>query len=113
MKSLLVIFDGGIKLALLHIVRNASAQLLPLTTAAFVCGLGIPAPACTARDAFARKATFWLQSFDGLSWRRYRNPIAYWCAAVLARPFRHLGLLMWGWLWLRNPRLHRFLSIEQ
>jgi hypothetical protein len=105
-----MIFDGGIKLVPLQIVRDTSAELGLPTSDTFARGLGILALASTALYAFPRTAIFGAILMTG-----YLGGAIATQLRIGAPLFSHvlfgvyLGLLMWGGLWLRDRRIRDLL----
>jgi hypothetical protein len=93
-------------------VVDTSAQLGLPTSEAFARGVGILALIGTALYAFPRTAVFGAILMTG-----YLGGAIATQLRVSAPLFSHilfgayLGLLMWGGLWLRSPRVRLFLSI--
>jgi DoxX-like family len=108
-----MIFDGGIKLVPLQVVVDTLAQLGLPTSEAFARGLGMLALIGTALYAFPRTAVLGAVMMTG-----YLGGAIATQLRVGAPFFSHvlfgayLGLLMWGGLWLRSPRVRQFLSNE-
>jgi DoxX-like family len=105
-----MIFDGGIKLVPLQIVRDTSVELGLPASDAFVRGLGIIALASTALYALPRTAIFGTILMTG-----YLGGAIATQLRIGAPLFSHvlfgvyLGLLMWGGLWLRDQRVRDLL----
>jgi DoxX-like family len=108
-----MIFDGGIKLVPLQVVMDTSTQLGLPSSEAFARGLGMLALIGTALYAFPRTAVLGAIIMTG-----YLGGAIATQLRVGAPLFSHvffgayLGLLMWGGLWLRSPRVRQFLSIR-
>jgi DoxX-like family len=105
-----MIFDGGIKLVPLQVVRDTSVQLGLPASDAFARGLGLVALVCTAFYAFPRTAVLGAILMTG-----YLGGAIATQLRIGAPLFSHvlfgvyLGLLMWGGLWLRDRRVRALL----
>ena len=102
---LFLLFDGGIKLVPLEIVITTSNEMGLPATESFARFLGVVTLVCTALYAWPRTALLGAVLLTGL----FGGAIA--THLKLDSPlFSHtlfglyLGILVWGGLWLRDPR---------
>jgi hypothetical protein len=105
---LFLLFDGGIKLVPLGIVITTSKEMGLPATESFARFLGVVTLVCTALYAWPRTALLGAALLTGL----FGGAIA--THLKLDSPlFSHtlfglyLGILVWGGLWLRDPRVRR------
>lgn len=105
---LFLLFDGGIKLVPLEIVITTSKELGLPATDSFARFLGVVTLVCTALYAWPRTALLGAVLLTGL----FGGAIA--THLKLDSPlFSHtlfglyLGILVWGGLWLRDPRVRQ------
>lgn len=105
---LFLLFDGGIKLVPLEIVITTSKEMGLPATESFARFLGVVTLVCTALYAWPRTALLGAVLLTGL----FGGAIA--THLKLDSPlFSHtlfglyLGILVWGGLWLRDPRVRR------
>ncbi|WP_289297409.1 DoxX family protein [uncultured Reyranella sp.] len=105
---LFLLFDGGIKLVPLEIVITTSNEMGLPATESFARFLGVVTLVCTALYAWPRTALLGAVLLTGL----FGGAIA--THLKLDSPlFSHtlfglyLGILVWGGLWLRDPRVRQ------
>ncbi len=107
-----MMFDGGIKLMPLGIVTDTMRDLGFQPTDALARGLGILLLGCTALYAWPRTATLGAILLTGYlggaiaTQLRVGNPVfSHLLFGV------YLGLMLWGGLWLRDPRLRALIPV--
>ena len=105
---LFLLFDGGIKLVPVEIVITTSNEMGLPATESFARFLGVVTLVCTALYAWPRTALLGAVLLTGL----FGGAIA--THLKLDSPlFSHtlfglyLGILVWGGLWLRDPRVRQ------
>ena len=111
---LFLIFDGGIKLVPLEIVTQTMAQLGYPPTEELARTLGVLTLACTALYAFPRTSILGALLLTG-----YLGGAIATHLRVGSPLFSHLlfgvylGLMAWGGLWLRDPRLRALIPLRR
>ncbi len=105
---LFLLFDGLIKLPPLEIVTTTSKEMGLPATASFARFLGIVTLACTILYAWPRTALLGAVLLTGLfggaiaTHLRLDSPLFSHTLFGL-----YLGLMVWGGLWLRDPRVRQ------
>jgi hypothetical protein len=109
---LFLLFDGGIKLVPLDIVLTTSKELgIPAHLARL---LGVMTVVCTLLYAFPPTAVLGAILFTGyLGGAIYVHVLAG--SPMLSHTLFgvYLGVLMWGGLWLRDPRLRSLFPLRR
>lgn len=108
-----MLFDGGIKLVPLDVVIESTAALGYPSSPGFARGLGLLALICTALYAWPRTAVLGAILLTGYmggavaTHLRIGNPLfSHLLFGV------YLGLLIWGGLYLRDPRLRALIPFR-
>ena len=105
---LFLLFDGTIKLVPLDIVIATSKEMGLPATRSFARFLGVVTLACTALYAWPRTALLGAVLLTGLfggaigTHLKLDSPLFSHTLFGL-----YLGILVWGGLWLRDPRVRR------
>lgn len=115
LSGLLIVFllaDGGIKLVPIQPVTDSLRELGYPATDSFARGLGVLTLLCALLYAFPRTAVLGAVLLTGLmggaiaSHLRLGDPLfSHTLFGV------YLGVIAWAGLWLRDPRLGRFLPL--
>ena len=109
-----LIFDAGIKLVPLPIVSETMGQLGYPTTETLARGLGMLLLACTALYAFPLTSIVGAVLLTG-----YLGGAIATHLRIGSPVFSHLlfgvylGVMLWGGLWLRDPRLRGLFPFRQ
>lgn len=111
---LFLVFDGGIKLVPLDVVTETTAQLGYPGTASFARFLGVVTLVCTLLYAYPRTAVLGAILLTGYlggaiaTHVRIGNPLfSHTLFGV------YLGLMLWGGLYLRDPRIRALIPFNR
>jgi hypothetical protein len=105
--ALFLLFDGGMKLLRPAVVVEATRQLGYPESA--ITGIGVVLLACTLLYVFHRTAIFGAILLTGYMGGAVASQVrvgAGWFNVMFAVMF---GVLVWGGLWLRDPRVRNWL----
>lgn len=110
---LFLLFDGGIKLAPIAPVTETLAQLGWPTDPGLARGLGVMTLAIAALYALPRTALFGAILMTGLLGGAIATHLRVGSPVFSHLLFGvYLGLIGWGGLWLRDPRLRALLPLR-
>ncbi|MCC8429302.1 DoxX family protein [Reyranella aquatilis] len=105
---LFLLFDGGIKLVPLEIVITTSKEMGLPATEAFARFLGVVTLVCTALYAWPRTALLGAVVLTGLFGGAIATHLKLHSPLFSHTLFGlYLGILVWGGLWLRDPRVRQ------
>jgi hypothetical protein len=105
---LFLLFDGGIKLVPLEIVITTSKEMGLPATESFARFLGVVTLVCTALYAWPRTALLGAVVLTGLFGGAIATHLKLHSPLFSHTLFGlYLGILVWGGLWLRDPRVRQ------